>query len=86
MTENVLETPYETESLNSKQWRDAKQEIDINFLRKIRKNPKKKMAHAESSILPATDLEFGYIHAFFIFGAIVTYFVDLVLGKFLKIT
>ena len=44
------------------------------------------MAHAESSILPATDLDFGYIHAFFIFGAIVTYFVDLVLGKFLKIT
>ena len=43
------------------------------------------MAHAESSILPATDLEFGYIHAFFIFGAIVTYFVDLVLGKFFKI-
>ena len=43
------------------------------------------MAHAESSILPATDLDFGYIHAFFIFGAIVTYFVDLVLGKFLKI-
>ena len=28
------------------------------------------MAHAESSILPATDLDFGYIHAFFIFGAI----------------
>ena len=44
------------------------------------------MAHAESSILPATDLDFGYIHAFFIFGAIVTYFVDLVLGKFSKIT